>query len=243
MINTGVSYPQKLLYEIVKDLFDGMVVRCNDRTAIRPKEIDVYLPDLKIGFEYDGAHFHQDNAFSKEKDKLCADANIQLYRILELDKRNPLTTIKHQLENFGFNLSNINFEKIQRKCAVSVISVEEAKEIIGKYSSYEKLLHENKKLISQLRKLGLLEELTRDLTFKRKSLSYEEILNFLSKCKVKGDLVANPRFYQAFYRQRHPDLIKIYDALPAKNQAAKRPCHPPSETSKSGSSSFTNSDL
>ena len=46
--------------------------------------LDVYIPSLKIGIEYDGAWCHQDIEKDKKKDELCKKLGITLYRIREI---------------------------------------------------------------------------------------------------------------------------------------------------------------
>ena len=40
----------------------------NDYKELNGKEIDIYLPDLKLGFEFDGTYWHADPRFYKEND-------------------------------------------------------------------------------------------------------------------------------------------------------------------------------
>lgn len=47
------------------------------------KEIDIFIPDLNIGIEYDGVFFHKNKKRDLEKNKLCKDMGILLYRIRE----------------------------------------------------------------------------------------------------------------------------------------------------------------
>ena len=42
------------------------------------KEIDIFIPSLKIGIEYDGKNWHKDFNKDLKKDKLCKDNGIDL---------------------------------------------------------------------------------------------------------------------------------------------------------------------
>jgi len=79
-----VSRGQGELYEAVKALYTGRII-VNDRQAIKPKEIDIYLPDLKIGFEYHGEYWHPGDG-SREADKLAyaAEQGIVIHEFWEL---------------------------------------------------------------------------------------------------------------------------------------------------------------
>lgn len=73
------------LYEYIKSIYNKTILK-NSREIIKPKEIDIYLPDLKLGFEFDGLHWHQGDTYNLyEKTKICNDAGITLVHILESD--------------------------------------------------------------------------------------------------------------------------------------------------------------
>ena len=60
-----------------------------NRKQIKGYEIDIFLPDYQIGFEYDGIRYHSsDRNRNKEKDKdlFCCQCGIELYHIKESDK-------------------------------------------------------------------------------------------------------------------------------------------------------------
>ena len=52
---------------------------------LKGKELDIYLPDLSLGIEYDGAHWHKDSVRDAKKDALCQEEGIVLIRIREPD--------------------------------------------------------------------------------------------------------------------------------------------------------------
>ena len=89
---------------------------CKDPTLIRKDlyEIDLYLPDLKIGFEFNGEGFHHRNYDKKEqlKVKRAKDEGILLINIWSSDwlkKRDQLldminlTLAEYKNESFGKN--------------------------------------------------------------------------------------------------------------------------------------------
>ena len=47
------------------------------------KELDIFIPSLKVAVEYDGNHWHKDVNKDKQKDDLCYKNNIILFRIRE----------------------------------------------------------------------------------------------------------------------------------------------------------------
>ena len=84
---SGTSSAERELQDYVKTLTEN--VRCNDRTIISPKELDIVLPDVKLCIEYDGSYWHSDKVkgqnYHLEKTKLCAEKGYQLFHIFEFD--------------------------------------------------------------------------------------------------------------------------------------------------------------
>ena len=60
------SKGEKNLVEFVKSIYDGEILE-NDRKLIRPKELDIVLPDKKLAIEYDGVYYHS-SYFKKKND-------------------------------------------------------------------------------------------------------------------------------------------------------------------------------
>ncbi len=78
------------------DNYPQLKIIPNDRTILEGKEIDILLPDLNIGFEYDGIYWHKDRKqYDKEKDDLACNKGIILYHINEArNKKDKLTNFK-----------------------------------------------------------------------------------------------------------------------------------------------------
>lgn len=83
------SFPEQAIYFYLKKITEAQ-----NRHQIQPRvEIDVYLPELKIGIEYDGIYFHKgiiSDEREKRKDELLRDLGIILLRVKELDSA-PIT--------------------------------------------------------------------------------------------------------------------------------------------------------
>lgn len=96
------SKSEKSLYDFIKLNYNGIIIQ-DDRDILNGKELDIYLPDIGIAFEYDGTYWHADDRFyneadmirshkvydiwqkDKEKDLLCEKLGIILVRIKEYD--------------------------------------------------------------------------------------------------------------------------------------------------------------
>jgi hypothetical protein len=81
----GTSKPQDDIAALVKSL--DLECREDDRKAIAPKEIDVYIESKKLGIEYCGLYWHseeyKDKKYHKEKLDLCQQQGIALLTIFE----------------------------------------------------------------------------------------------------------------------------------------------------------------
>lgn len=122
----GISEKEKDVYKFIKSIYHNKIIR-NSRKMLSGKEIDIYLPDLKLGFEFDGTYFHADPRFYKEtdlilnrpalevwnndrnKELLCESKGIKLIRIKEYDwkkhNRKEKYRIKKEIENRKNELS------------------------------------------------------------------------------------------------------------------------------------------
>lgn len=101
----GISYKENELYNYIKLIYEDTIIK-NIKTILpNNKEIDIYLPNLKLGFEFDGTYWHADPRFYKEtdiiehkkitakeiwerdieKNVLCEKLGIQLVRVKEYD--------------------------------------------------------------------------------------------------------------------------------------------------------------
>lgn len=97
----GVNYVRNLqrqqdeLVAFIRTLYSGDVV-VNTRTLIKPREIDVYIPELCIAFEYNGSYWHSDEVILRDKGmsakefhemkfRMCADVGVSLYFVREED--------------------------------------------------------------------------------------------------------------------------------------------------------------
>jgi len=76
------------LQNFIKQNFNNEII-LNVRNIINPYELDIYLPDLKIAFEFNGIYWHnelyKDKNYHLNKTELCEQQGIQLIHIWEDD--------------------------------------------------------------------------------------------------------------------------------------------------------------
>jgi len=213
IIGDAYNLPQTFLFYCIQELFPGKTIRYNDRTAIKPKEIDVYVVEDKIGFEYDGVNFHQDD--DNTKYELCKGKGIELYRIKEVNKHKPEPHIISALFEYGFDISSLDEQKIQRLAIDKKISKEYILETVSKYKKFKDFKANESSLYSFLVRKGILLEYTSQLLRDTVKHTKEGILEKIKECKTKLDFCTLPEYrnYYSSMMCRHRDLIPEYKKL------------------------------
>lgn len=79
---SNISKAETELQDLLRDL---VPIETNIRTVIPPKELDIYIPSLKIAIEFNGNYFHsdvfKDKNYHSDKTKACAEKGIQLIHV------------------------------------------------------------------------------------------------------------------------------------------------------------------
>jgi len=88
-INSSKSGYEVQLYEFIIDNCDIDIIR-NERKLLNNKyELDIYIPKLKLAFEFNGLYWHnelhKENDYHLNKTELCEEQGIQLIHIYEDD--------------------------------------------------------------------------------------------------------------------------------------------------------------
>jgi len=99
-IDGNISGKEILLFKLIGELYDGEIIQSY---KINRKEIDVYLPELKIGFEFNGLRWHSelfvDNDYHIKKTKLCRENNVRLIHVFEDDFDFKIDIVKSIIGN------------------------------------------------------------------------------------------------------------------------------------------------
>lgn len=82
-VEKHTSFPEKAITYYLKKFFND-VEESYHNSVLGTKEIDIFVPKLKFGIEYDGVAWHKDNKRDLSKDKVCAKNNITLLRVREI---------------------------------------------------------------------------------------------------------------------------------------------------------------
>jgi hypothetical protein len=83
-----ISGEEIKLTKFINDNYSGRIIN-SDRKILDGKELDIYLPDLNLAFEFNGLYWHnelhKDNNYHLNKTEICLEKGIQLFHIWEDD--------------------------------------------------------------------------------------------------------------------------------------------------------------
>lgn len=123
--NNYISKPEQLIRDFIKDNFPDIVIKYNDRTVIRPKELDMYLPEFNLAIEICGLYWHGELHSGKARNyhynKMmdCFNKGIRLITIFEDELYNHKDIVLSRLRQaIGAPVRRI----FARKCSVAEIS-------------------------------------------------------------------------------------------------------------------------
>jgi hypothetical protein len=209
MVSGGFSIPQLLLKDILEFILKE---KCDyeNRTVIKPLEIDCYFDKWKIGWEYDGRYFHN-SVDDKNKRELCTKVGVELFNVHEFT---------HNYRDYEKNIKNQLILQIEKVNLITGLNI--TKEDILNYSPKivfpnlltpdEKLLVIDKKmteikqhpeLFKKIKKyklfenveLGIVDDLPKNKSFK----SYSEYETYLKTCNYPN--------FQTLCKFEHPHRI------------------------------------
>ena len=106
------------LYKYIKSIYSGEIIQ-SYRDGF---EIDIYLPDLKLGFEFNGLYWHseewKERNYHLDKTLYFKERGIRIIHIWEDDWDNKSGIIEGQIRNWlGSNTDRI----FTRKCKVEIL--------------------------------------------------------------------------------------------------------------------------
>jgi hypothetical protein len=204
MISQSFSIPQLILRKILELILKEKLLY-NSRKIISPYELDIFIPDYNLAFEYDGKGWHKNNTNDEIKNELCLEKNIKLIRIVE-NNRNYIEDIKNQLI---LNLNIINdhcnksiIEKDINKIENSILndyinkytwSEDNILEIVNKYDNIGDFVKDQNSLYNKILKSKQLEKYTSHMSRKHINWIIETIKIEIEKYEYLQD------FYEKSY--------------------------------------------
>lgn len=193
----------------------GITYITNDRSVIPPKELDIYIPTLKIAIECNGCYWHSDmekpRDYHIKKFIECRDKEIQLIQIWEDWMINKPEVVKSLLQA---KLGICNTTYYARKCTIQEIDYQTA-------TNFLELNHIQGKCSSNYR-IGLFFEglLVAVMCFnKRSALSGSKQINdseaeLIRFCNLRGTRVIGGagKLLKHYIKTFNPAIVTSYSA-------------------------------
>lgn len=129
-----ISSGELELYEFIKSIYDGNIIT-NDRSILMGKEIDIYLPDIKLAIEYNGIYWHSDLRGNKNKyyhlnkTESCSEVDVKLIHVFEHEWLYKKDIIKSMISSMVGNNDRI----YARKCTINDIGVDIKNDFLSTY--------------------------------------------------------------------------------------------------------------
>lgn len=211
----GYSNAEKELLDYITSILPiETEIISNDRTVLKPKELDIYIPNLNIAFEYNGLYWHTEEYIDKNYhlDKMieCNKKGIKLIHIFEDEWLNNQELMKNKIANLlGVNNNN---KVYARKCYVKEIEDNQIKNnflnenhIQGKDNSkfsYGLYTKENNNLVAIL----TLCKPRVNMGMKSKEDGLYELSRYATNCNVIGGMGKILKYIKL----NNQDVNKIY---------------------------------
>ena len=77
------SIPEKILYYYLIKIFPKTIANYKPEW-LKPKELDIFIPELNIGIEYDGYYYHKD--YKKDLDRIRINTEIKIKELTDREK-------------------------------------------------------------------------------------------------------------------------------------------------------------
>ncbi len=199
-INKNVSGKEISLKNYIKEVYDGEVI---ENFRLNNLEIDIYLPELKIGFEFNGIYYHSElhktKNYHKNKNDMFLENNIKVYHIWEDEWDFKRDIVKSMISS---KLNIINNRIHARKCEIKYIDNITTKEFLN-YN------HLQGTTISSIR-IGLYydNELVSLICFMKKKNDHYDLIRFVNKINI----IVNGSFTKLlnFFIKNHSNKIYTF---------------------------------
>lgn len=127
-----ISKKENEIYEFCKNYFPN--TEQSNRVIIAPYEIDIYIPELKIGIEYNGLMWHSDKykddkKYHLQKLEAANEKGIKLIQIFEDEYVNNKELVFNKIKHI-LNINNNTLKVPGRKCSINKITNKKAKQFL-----------------------------------------------------------------------------------------------------------------
>lgn len=125
---------QKQFVEYIRGIYDGEVVT-DTRKVIGPSEIDVFLPELNIGIEFNGCYWHSlemcgSSRKHQDKSKKCQDVGVELIHVWEDQWKHKTELVKTILKS-RLGVLDVSKKIYARQCKIKEIDDKEYRKFVS----------------------------------------------------------------------------------------------------------------
>lgn len=129
-ISNTSGYEQQL-YDFIESQNLGTEIIRNSRNIINPYEIDIYIPSLKLAYEFNGLYWHsaerKEKHYHYTKHKLCKELGIELIQIWEDDWKDKQNIIKSIISN---KLKIVKNKIYARNCEIQFLNFKDTDQFL-----------------------------------------------------------------------------------------------------------------
>ena len=136
--NIVTKYTSTMEQDIYSMVPSSVYYETNNRSAIKPYELDIYFPNLKFAIECDPTYTHNSSlmchdeppkpsTYHKLKTDMCKDKNIELFHIFGYDWSNHPDIVSSMIKN---RLGIVTTKIPARKCEIVDIDYKECKQFL-----------------------------------------------------------------------------------------------------------------
>jgi len=112
------SFPEQAIHFYLKHIFCDAINRYKYNNKL---EIDIFIPSLKLGIEYDGIYYHQNKRkFDSRKERHLLDEGISLLRIKEVDKNIKKCYQKNKIIYCSKKYTECQLNEVIRLCFIFI---------------------------------------------------------------------------------------------------------------------------
>ena len=135
-IGDSKSIKENEIFEYIKSIYKGEII-----TSYRDKlEIDIYLPELNLGFEFNGLYWHsnkfKEKNYHSNKTNYFKDNGIRIIHIWEDDWTFKTDIVKSQISNL---LKNNTKKIFARKCIIKEVDTKIARQFLDDHHIQSKV--------------------------------------------------------------------------------------------------------
>lgn len=137
VMHTNSQIEEEVYRFLVNYVNEARIIR-RDRNAIKPREIDLYIPDLQFGIECNPAATHNStknifedkpvpNNYHQMKSRLCEDRQIQLFHLFGYEWKHKRNIVESMIR---YHLNSVDVKIGARNCRVDELSSEECRKFL-----------------------------------------------------------------------------------------------------------------